>query len=155
MLRGINENLSQSLFFIYCQDHIDKTFVKAFIGEVILTHFAFFQYSFLLPYLIICARSSNKSDTSKASEKKAMLVFLRVTSNDCYYKISKVCEKSLQIAQVWSSPKARWKLCRIILIRLHDCARLQTSGYSVVTSAGQCIHCSLEFNSFEITPSKW
>ena len=25
---------------------------------------------------------------------------------------------------------------------------VQTSGYSVVTSAKQCVHCSLEFNSF-------
>lgn len=46
--------MSQTLSFTYCDFPIDKMFIKALIGVMILIHFAFSQLPLLLLYLIMC-----------------------------------------------------------------------------------------------------
>lgn len=152
-LRGIEWKHKMSLnpFLIYCDDRIDKTFIKTFIEVVILIHSAFpifIFYSCTWLWVSVAWRILVKEALLKLVKKKKKPYWFFLKHFPNIFTIKSVREKSFQIAQVHSSLKAHWKLCRIILIRLDDCARLQTSGYSVVTSAKQCVHCALEFNSF-------
>ena len=86
---------------MYCEDHIDKTFRKAFVAVMILIHFSspIFIFTLVLDYMCLCLEYSSKSSPFKASfskkktknkkQKTTILVFLKALSKYFYYKISK------------------------------------------------------------------